>query len=444
MSKEVVFIDNIKGYPGYHITRDGLLYSRYDNKGRLTSNTWKIRKPTISTNGYVKYGFCLRFRKIKTQLYAHRLVAEAYIPNPNNLPVVMHLDDNPKNNSVENLKWGTTLDNIRDCIKKGRKVVRKKIISYVISDLHIGEYGKFTSRTETAFRVLVKLSKLCVKNGVPLLHCGDLFHSSDKISPDLLCRVMEVFNNLSKKDFIILTISGNHGSPVTHRIGDREFISYDKAIVKAFPNLFYSLDYEHFRLNYHKHVVYGIPYIDNNLGLSEYIKGIKLNPKKKNILLLHTDYPGAKDTDGREIGSVENLNVNTLNKFDLVLCGHIHKPQRLSKKVYMIGAPYQQRRTDKDCDLGYWELYSDLSMKFIPLKGFPKFIDVESEDEIKDDGNYYTVLPKKTSNLVNTNHKITKQLSKKALARKYLKEKGITEQDKKELLIDILKKAESC
>ena len=45
---------------------------------------------------------------------------------------------------------------------------------------------------------------------------------------------------------------------------------------------------------------------------------------------------------------------------------------------------------------------------------------------------------------VNTNHKITKQLSKKALARKYLKEKGITEQDKKELLIDILKKAESC
>ena len=83
-------------------------------------------------------------------------------------------------------------------------------------------------------------------------------------------------------------------------------------------------------------------------------------------------------------------------------------------------------------------------MQIVHLKQFPKFVDVESEEGIKDDGNYYTVLPKKTSNLVNTNHKITKQLSKKALARKYLKEKGITEQDKKELLIDILKKAESC
>lgn len=37
----------------------------------------------------------------------------------------------------------------------------------------------------------------------------------------------------------------------------------------------------------------------------------------------------------------------------------------------MIGAPLQQRRTDKDCKLGYWKLYSDLSMEFIELKGFP-------------------------------------------------------------------------
>ncbi len=37
--------------------------------------------------------------------------------------------------------------------------------------------------------------------------------------------------------------------------------------------------------------------------------------------------------------------VKTLNKFDLVLCGHIHKPQRLSNEgLYAFGAPYQQRR----------------------------------------------------------------------------------------------------
>ena len=39
-------------------------------------------------------------------------------------------------------------------------------------------------------------------------------------------------------------------------------------------------------------------------------------------------------------------------------------------------------------------------MQFVHLKQFPKFVDVESEEDIKDDGNYYTVLPKKTSNLL--------------------------------------------
>lgn len=61
----------------------------------------------------------------------------------------------------------------------------------------------------------------------------------------------------------------------------------------------------------------------------------------------------------------------------------------------MIGAPNHQRRTDRDCELGYWKIYEDLSLKFVPLKNFPKFIDVEREEDIKDDGNYYTVIPQK-------------------------------------------------
>lgn len=159
---------------------------------------------------------------------------------------------------------------------------------------------------------------------------------------------------------------------------------------------------------------------------------------------MHTDYPGAKDTDGRVVDSSENINLNMLNRFDLVLCGHIHKPQRLGKKIYMVGAPLHQRRTDRNCEMGYWKVYSDLSVKFVPLEEFPRFIDVESEDQVKDDGNYYTVIPPKVAVKTEVQHNITKKLSKRRLAKKYLKYKGIHDENKEKLLVKILKESESC
>jgi hypothetical protein len=47
------------------------------------------------------------------QLLVHRLVAIAFIPNPNNYPVVMHLDNNPNNAYPSNLKWALQSDNIK-------------------------------------------------------------------------------------------------------------------------------------------------------------------------------------------------------------------------------------------------------------------------------------------------------------------------------------------
>ena len=320
---------------------------------------------------------------------------------------------------------------------------QKQVIAIVFSDLHLNIYAKFNEdnkRTLNHFRVLSTIQGLCKKYNCPALFCGDLFHRAESMDQELYGICYREFNKLGNLN--ILAISGNHDIKKVSKIGMPPF-SWLYLVERYGLKI---LDYGKtpLSLTHRDIMVYGLPYIDNNIGLSDHLKKIELDKHKKNILLLHTDYPGAKDTDGREINSVENLNVNILNKFDLVLCGHIHKPQRLSKKVYMIGAPLQQRRTDKDCKLGYWKLYSDLSMKFVELKGFPKFVDVESEDEIKDDGNYYTVLPKKSSIPVNTNHQITKQLSKKVLAKRYLKEKGIKDEVKTKLLIETLKKAESC
>lgn len=50
----------------------------------------------------------------------HRIVARAYLPNPENKSCVCHKDDDPSNNRVSNLYWGTHQENIQDMLTKGR------------------------------------------------------------------------------------------------------------------------------------------------------------------------------------------------------------------------------------------------------------------------------------------------------------------------------------
>lgn len=326
----------------------------------------------------------------------------------------------------------------------------KKVIAIVFSDLHLGKYNKFNQeykRTLSLFRVLFDIRKICNKYKVPAIFCGDLLHKQEVIENDFYSILTEKFLKLDRgiddvpgKKFVIYAISGNHDMNVANSISKRSSswvntLSKQYRFIRCidFKNEMVGVGGFSFRLH-------GVPYIDHNNGLNEYIKNIPIDDKVPNILMLHTDYPGAKDTDGVEVNSVENLNINLLKKFDLVLIGHIHKPQRLSKKVYMVGAPCQQRRTDKDCSLGYWELYDDLTMKFIPLQDYPKFIDVPTENEVKDDGNYYTMIsqPSRDREEVVEN-KINTKLSPKRLVRRYLKSRSELTDDKQSILLNLIK-----
>ena len=96
----------IKGHPGYYITRRGHVYSP---RGKL--------KLKLNDSGYYRVTL---YGDIKERLLVHRLVAEAYIPNPDNLPIVMHLDNDKTNNKVSNLKCGTQSDNLIQAYEDNR------------------------------------------------------------------------------------------------------------------------------------------------------------------------------------------------------------------------------------------------------------------------------------------------------------------------------------
>ena len=90
--------------------------------GRVLSNK---RKTQIEMKiGYVgrkrNYGFVnITINGKNKPFYVHRLVAEAFIPNPENKPQVNHIDGNPRNNNAENLEWCTNKENITHAYDTG-------------------------------------------------------------------------------------------------------------------------------------------------------------------------------------------------------------------------------------------------------------------------------------------------------------------------------------
>ena len=94
----------------YHLSNFGRVKSFY--KGKVT-----ILKPKLSIGGYL--GVQLSKNGKKQKFYTHRLVAQAFIPNPDNKPEVNHQDGHKMNCFVGNLEWATGSENIRHAFATG-------------------------------------------------------------------------------------------------------------------------------------------------------------------------------------------------------------------------------------------------------------------------------------------------------------------------------------
>lgn len=80
----------------YIVYSDGTVYS---------CKSKKFLRPLNNGNGYLAVSICVKGRE--KRMYIHRLVAEAFLDNPDGLPEINHKDENRGNNNLENLEWCT-------------------------------------------------------------------------------------------------------------------------------------------------------------------------------------------------------------------------------------------------------------------------------------------------------------------------------------------------
>lgn len=101
-------------------------YYLVSNTGEIKGvKTGKIRKKNISHEGYYFIGISLGSRENKPYIKIHRAVAETFLGNPNNYPVINHKDGNKLNNNVENLEFCTYEYNTRHAIENNLYVPGK-------------------------------------------------------------------------------------------------------------------------------------------------------------------------------------------------------------------------------------------------------------------------------------------------------------------------------
>lgn len=128
----------IEGFPGYIISDYGRVWS---------TKTQRFIKPKHANRyGHLMVSLCIdgdvHYRLI------HRLVAEAFLPNPYKYPIVRHLDDDPTNNCAYNLAWGTQKDNVNDCIASGNANCLRLETPVIAINIRSGEELYFRSQSE--------------------------------------------------------------------------------------------------------------------------------------------------------------------------------------------------------------------------------------------------------------------------------------------------------
>jgi DNA repair exonuclease SbcCD nuclease subunit len=319
----------------------------------------------------------------------------------------------------------------------------KRIVAIASSDWHIHKFKAFDkddSRLKASLRAGKYIMDAAATLGVPLLHCGDWFHTPKEVENETMSSTIDLVANAKCE---IISISGNHDMSEKNSFDHRS-----PSHLKSFKHIkhFHRIDrnYTHTKTGL---FVYGIPYMNNDLDIVKCLE-VAAEPRRRNaefsILLLHSDAPGAMTPEGIKINETEHIptDYSLFKGWDLVLFGHIHKAQKLHDKAWMLGCPIHQNAGDVGNACGYWEIYEGGGMTFKRLDMFPQFIRLKKGEKPQDDYNYYLEPDEVVEEEQVEQGKFSINTPKNRLAKRYLKAKSIKNKAKLRALIQILNEAE--
>jgi hypothetical protein len=113
------------------------------NFGRIRKNGRNPHYGTLMEDGYYRTNLFNKIENIYKNFRVHRLVCQAFLPNPDNKPFVNHLDENKENNKLENLAWVTNLENMNHSLDLRGRIstnCRSRIVLQMKDDKIINEY----------------------------------------------------------------------------------------------------------------------------------------------------------------------------------------------------------------------------------------------------------------------------------------------------------------
>jgi uncharacterized protein involved in tolerance to divalent cations len=148
------------------VTVDGVIFEKYtvSRDGKIWSLlSKKYLKFMVNTYYYVTF----RTNGKRRNYAVHRIVAEAYVPNPDNYKIVNHKDGNKKNNNVENLEWCTQEENCKHAYSSG---IRKSQAKFIIQYENSNKLNEFSSVNEASLATSIPastISNICRGKKIP-------------------------------------------------------------------------------------------------------------------------------------------------------------------------------------------------------------------------------------------------------------------------------------